>query len=180
VDDLLIAVRPPITSSGYAKRTVVIVRSVLQAHWGADPIVSDRLVGLDHDTVTLTGVDIQMVNGEGIMVDSINFDDLEGVSSDGDGKITVSRSINEAETVAETFLNVNPGPWRSWTTDVTTLAIDGTTVRDWLVTTTVIIAEVFLIEPDGGCMVPVRQYDNSICIVNVIEAEVRILKVVDD
>ncbi len=153
---------------------------MLQAHWGANPVVGDRFVGLDDDTVTLSGVDIQRVNSKWVVVDTINFDDREGVTSDGECKEAVSRGINEAEPVAESLLDIDPGPRSSWTTDVTTFAVNGTTVRDWLVSTTVIAAKELLIELDRGCMVPVCQDNNGVGVVNIIEAKVRILRIVDD
>jgi len=45
------------------KRTVIIIGFVLHAHRGADPVVIDRLIGFHDDTVTLTSVDIQKVDG---------------------------------------------------------------------------------------------------------------------
>ena len=114
------------------------------------------------------------------MVDTINFDDLERVTGDGKGKEAVSRGVNKAKPVAESLLDVDSGPRRGWTTDETTFAVNSTTVRDWLVATTVIIAEELLVELDSGCMVPVCQDNDGVGVVNVIEAEVRILRVVDD
>jgi hypothetical protein len=118
---------------------------VLQAHWSANPVVSDWLVGLNNDTVTLAGVDIKKIDSKWIVVDAINLDDLEGVTGDGECKEAVSRGIDEAEPVAESLLDVDPGPRRSWTTDITTFAVNGTTVRDWFVATTVITAKELLI-----------------------------------
>jgi len=114
------------------------------------------------------------------MVDAINFNDLEGVAGNGKCKEAVSRGINKAKPVAESLLNVDPGPGGSRTTDVTTFAVNGTTVRDWLVATTVIIAKVLLVELDSGCMVPICQDNDGVGVVNVIEAKVRIFRVVDD
>ena len=153
---------------------------MLQAHWGANPVVSDRLVGLDDNTVTLASMDIQKINSKWVMVDTIDFDDLEGVTGDGEGKEAVSRGIDDAEPVAESLLNIDPGPRSSWTTDETTFAVNGTTVRDRLVATTVIRAKELVIERDGGCMVPVCQDNNRIGVVDVIEAKMRILRIVDD
>lgn len=153
---------------------------MLQAHWSANPVVSDRLVGLDDNTVTLAGVDIQKVNSKWVMVDTINFNDLEGMTGDGECKEAVSRGIDDAEPVAESLLDIDPGPRSSWTTDETTFSVNSTTVRDWLVATTVIRVKELLIELDGGCMVPVCQDNNGIGVVNVIEAKVRILRIVND
>ena len=153
---------------------------MLQAHWSANPVVSNRLISLDDNTVTLAGVDIQKVDGKWVVVDAINFDDLEGVTGDGECKEAVSRGINEAEAVAESLLDVDPGPRGGWTTDETTFAVNGTTVGDWLVATTVITAKELAVELDGGCMVPVRQDNDGVGVVNIIEAEMRIRWVVDD
>jgi hypothetical protein len=114
------------------------------------------------------------------MVDTINLNDLEGVTGDGKCKEAVSRGINKAEPVAESLLNIDPGPGGSWTTDVTTFSVNGATVWDWLVATTIIIAKVLLVELDSGCMVPICQDNDGVGVVNVIEAKVRIHRVVDD
>ena len=153
---------------------------MLQAHWGANPVVIDRLVGLDDDTVTLSGVDIQEVNSKWVVVDTINFDDREAVTGDGECKEAVSRGIDEAESVAKSLLNIDPGPRGSWTTNETTFAVDGTTVRDWLVATTVIVAKELIIELDCRCMVPVCQDNNGVGVVNVIEAKVGVHRIVDN
>ena len=153
---------------------------MLQAHWGANPVISDRLVGFDNDTVTLTGVDVQEVNSKWVVVDTINFDNLEAVTGDGECKEAVSRGINEAEPVAKSLLNIDPGPRGRWATDETTFAVNGTTVRDWLMATTVIVAKELIVERDGRCMVPVCQDNNGVGIVNVIEAKVGVHGIVDD
>ena len=153
---------------------------MLQAHWSTNPVVSDRFIGLDDNTVTLAGVNVQKVDGKWVVVDAIHFDDLKGVTGDRECKEAVSRGINEAEPVAESLLDVDPGPRGSWPTNETTFAVNRTTVRDWLVATTVIIAKELVVELDGGCMVPVCQDNDSVGVVNVIEAEVRIHWVVDD
>jgi len=114
------------------------------------------------------------------MIDTINLDDREGVTGDGKCKEAVSRGINNAEPVAESLLNVDPGPGGSRTTDETTFAVDGTTVRDWLVATTVIIAKELLVELDSGCMVPICQDNDGAGVVNVIEVKVRVFRIVDD
>ena len=147
---------------------------MLKAHWSANPVVRDRLIGLDDNIVTLAGVDTQKVDGKWLVVHAINLNDLEGVTGDGGRKEAVSRGINEAEAVAESLLGVDPGPRSSWTADITTFAVNGTTVRDWLVATTVIIAKELVVELDGGCMVPVCQDNDSVGVVNIIEAEVKI------
>jgi len=153
---------------------------VLQAHWSTNPVISDRFIGLDDNTVTLASVNVQKVDGKWVVVDAINLDDLEGVTSDGECKESICRGINDAEPVAESLLDVDPGPRGSWPTDETTFAVNGTTVRDWLVATTVIIAKELVVELDGGCMVPVCQDNDSVGVVNIIEAEVRIRWVVDN
>jgi len=150
---------------------------VLQAHWSANPVVVDRLIGLDDNTVTLAGVDIQKVDSKWVVVDAINFDDREGVTGDGECKGAVSRCINEAEAVASSSYDVDHGPRGSWTTGITTFAVNGTTVGDWLMATTV---KELVVELDGGCMVPVRQDNDGAFVVNIIEVAVRIVWVVDD
>jgi hypothetical protein len=42
---------------------------------GTDPVVADGLVGIEDDRVTLTGEDLEAIDGKRSVVDTIDFDD---------------------------------------------------------------------------------------------------------
>ena len=59
----------------------------------------DVLVGSENKRVALTSVDLDGVDGKGLVVDGVDFNDSHVVTVDGEGEVGVARDGNEAEAV---------------------------------------------------------------------------------
>ena len=66
---------------------------------GADPVVVDGLVGGEDERVALACVDLDLVNGEGLVVDRVDLDDRHVVAVDRERVVGVARERGETEAV---------------------------------------------------------------------------------
>jgi hypothetical protein len=74
------------------------------------PVVINGLISLDNDGVSLAREDTDGVNREWVMSFAVSFDDSQGVILDLEMKADDGRGVDNAETIAFSFLDFEDGP----------------------------------------------------------------------
>jgi len=98
--------------------------------WGTDPIVRNGLVGSNDDRVPLCDEDIELIDNEGIALDTISFDNGHVVTVDREAIEGTASDVGDTETVALSVLDIDDGEWHLGTTLVATNTVDEDGIRD--------------------------------------------------
>jgi len=141
-----------------------------------DPVVTDGLVGLKDDRVTLASKDIEGGDGVGCDGDAIDFDDSEVVLVDRHGEFTTDGLGDDTETVALAGLDSLDGERHISTIDKAASAVHETRVGDRDETG----CNVSVDEAEGGVVPPVSKLDDGGLIIDIVEIDVRVVVIVDN
>lgn len=155
---------------------VRVVCGVSTSERCVDPVVSDALVGVEDDRVTLTSKNLYLVATDGVSVDAISFDDREIMAVNREVVGTTSGLVDDTETVTSVLYDVDNSEGNRRTAIEPSDAVDSTGISDR--------DDVAGCEGrkrvDGIGVPPVGQLNDRVDVVNVIQMPLRILRVVDD
>ncbi len=95
----------------------------------ANPVVVHGLVSRQDERVPLAGEDLDLVNREGSVADSVHLDDVQVVAVDGEREVGIARHRDKAETVALALRNVDHGESTGVTPSEAAESVDQDRVR---------------------------------------------------
>ena len=139
----------------YKTHTVLVVGSAVDSHHCRDPVVGHRLVSSEDEGVSLCDVDVERVDGNGVVYDTISLHDLDGVILNTTLELSKAGHVDHSETVTKTTLDVDDSPGGFWSTVEATNTVEETSIWGGLETSTVIGGEVSCLEGNGEVVVPV-------------------------
>lgn len=136
---------------------------------GANPVVGGRPVGIQNKRVPLPGKDLNAVDVDWTDIDTINFDDSQNVSIDGENVVGVARDRDKAKAVSTVANNRDDSKGGSGTSSIAALTVDecsigsgdDTSRRRWNV-------------------IPIGQGDDGRFIVDVVPGPVGVQRVIDN
>jgi len=144
--------------------------------WSTDPIVRNGLVGSNDDRVPLGDEDIELIDNEGIALNTIGFDDGHVVTVDREAVEGTASDVDDTETVALPALDIDDGEWHLGTTLEATNTVNEDGIRNWYDGCLV----VHLLQQRSLLVVIVGKGDDSGEVINVVHMFVRVVGVVDD
>lgn len=136
---------------------------------GADPVVVNGLVGVKDEGEALPSKDSDAVDGERDDVDSVDFNDSESMSVDGENIVRVARDRDEAKAIPFVSFHGNDGERDGGATSIAAFPIDKSCIGGGY-------------QPGGGCwgMIPISKGDDSGLVVNVISRPMWVEEVVNN
>lgn len=87
-------------------------------------IIPHRLIGSKNSRISLSDVDIELVDIECFAQDSIGFDNGEIVLIDGEAVEGTTGDVDDSETISLAGYDVDDCPGDGWSTDISTHTID--------------------------------------------------------
>lgn len=161
---------PLITKNGYIGGVTEIKSPTRSMRQSTNPIISNWLVGIEDNRVTLANKDLKRINQQRLDVLAIYFDHGELVAVDGEDETRVARDRHEAESVTFAPFDAHDGKGDVLrAARVATFAVDQSGIEC----------------RDGRCIrrqvvVPICEGDDSVVIVNIVQVFVRIIWVVNN
>lgn len=75
--------------------------------FSTNPVVGDRLIGIEDERVPLAGEDVDGVHSVGLSGFPVGFDDCEIMSIDGEVKVRIAGHSDESEAIALALLDID-------------------------------------------------------------------------
>jgi len=144
---------------------VGVVGRVATSGRSTDPVVVDGLVGVENSRNTLGGVNINVLDSDRVVFDTIGFHEGDVVVINGEGKEWTAGCGENAEPVALATLNVNDSEWNQRASDEATLAVNE--ARVWYRDNTT--GEELIGPSRGKNVVPIREGDDRALVVDIIQ-----------
>lgn len=141
-----------------------------------DPVVADSLVSIEDDIVTLAGKDINTGDGVRLSRNTIDGNDGQVVLVDGDGEFTTDGLGNDTETVALAGGDLLDGEGNCRAVDEAASTVHGSRVSDGDKTG----SNISIDEAEGGVVPPVTELDDGALVIDIIEAALWVLGIIDD
>jgi len=99
--------------------------SVCTIRLGSDPVVTDRLVGHEHERISLSSEDLDLVGLHRLRVDSVGFNDSHPMIIDGEQVVRIAGDTDKTEAISFVTLNRDDGQVSlSGIGELTTMAVD--------------------------------------------------------
>lgn len=93
----------------WSKRTVRVVRRIATSGRSTDPVVINRLIGIQDNRDTLSSVNIDVLHFNGVVLNTIGFYEGDVVIVDREGKEGTTSGSKDTEAVSLAFLDVDYG-----------------------------------------------------------------------
>jgi len=144
--------------------------------WEVNPVVTNGLVGIEDDGVTLASKDIETRDGVRLDFNTIGFDDGEVVLVDRHRKFATNGLRDDTKTVALAGLNFLDSEGDLGTAIEAASAVHDTGVGDRDKTSSNICVE----QSERGIVPPISELDDGSFVVDVVQARMGILGIVDN
>jgi hypothetical protein len=89
--------------------TIRVVSRAATSGRSSNPVVTDRLVSIEDNGYTLSSINIDILDLDGIVLDTVGFHERDVVIINRESEKWSARDGNDTESVALSFLDIDDG-----------------------------------------------------------------------
>ena len=116
------SVGAPVSQDGRVQAAIETNSS--QVWIGANPVVTDGLICLEDEGISLASEYLNLVHNEWLSADTVNLDDGQVVAVNGECVVGIARDGYQTETVTFSSLDGNRSKFRGWPSRISASAVN--------------------------------------------------------